>query len=572
MAGAAVIGMPWSLVVLQGALLVSGLWLAGAEAPWPSQAILGASAGAVLLGTFAAWRGWVSVFKGAMAAAALGAVASPFATHWAASGSFRLDTDQALPAWLVMAAAVLSARWGPGGLRFRKGWRALALTWGCLGVLIWLSAAYGSNQAGRFHAGLLFCLALLLLCKRWFRMSWAATQAVNTLLLLVIGLPVADRFVRPAHRLDAMPDSRKRLYSYAAAGRDPSALAEWWDYFLAEWNKAAKEICMPDPDHVMPWRLRPNSHCVLFQSVISINSQGFRGAEIPREKGEAYRIVALGESTTFGFTLDRGQRPWPELLEAMIRERLRPGRPVQVINAGIPGCDLTDNLHRLPQDILPLEPDLIVSYHGANGFRLIDRSILRAYGPAPPAYQARPLTLLGDCEYRAKLLFYRHRQRASVPAPASPPNPMGSRYAQAYRRLAHIAKANHIGLVLANYSMAVNARSDPRVIEFYRLRFPGVFSAIHANEVHSRIVRQMAAEDPEICAVDTQPQLDGAHDKFIDLVHFTGEGDEQCAEAIFAGIRGMVEKALGGPEPRASRHGRGGFARAQPPGEGVFPK
>lgn len=153
----------------------------------------------------------------------------------------------------------------------------------------------------------------------------------------------------------------------------------------------ARSVFVGDPAGILPCRLRPGSHGLLFQSRISVNSDGFRGEEIPKEKGNTYRIVALGESTTFGTTLNAEDKPWPELLAQIILERLNPGRPVEIINAGVPGFTLGHNLHRLPDEILPLKPDMIISYHGINGFHLLDKALPLAHGKPPPLYVQRPL-------------------------------------------------------------------------------------------------------------------------------------------------------------------------------------
>jgi hypothetical protein len=68
-----------------------------------------------------------------------------------------------------------------------------------------------------------------------------------------------------------------------------------------------------------------------------------------------------------------------------------------------------------------------------------------------------------------------------------------------------------------------------------------------ANNLHSLIVSQLAAENPDICLVDTHPHLDGEHEKFIDVIHLTGEGDRQLAENMFAGIRQTLEHDLAAP-------------------------
>ena len=119
---------------------------------------------------------------------------------------------------------------------------------------------------------------------------------------------------------------------------------------------------------------------------------------------------------------------------------------------------------------------------------------------------------------------------------------------------------NGIRLALANFSMAVNQASDPKVIDFYRGGGTrAAYGFIRANAVHSLIVSQLAAQHPEVCFVDTHPHLDGEHEKFIDLIHFTGEGERQLAENIFAGIRNALEQdlgpeATGGPSHRTDSH------------------
>jgi lysophospholipase L1-like esterase len=300
------------------------------------------------------------------------------------------------------------------------------------------------------------------------------------------------------------------------------------------------QVFMSDPQGLMPLRLRPASEGKLFQSRIRINRLGFRGAEIREPKGDVFRIVALGESTTFGCTLSAGDRPWPELLEEMIQTRLKLPRPVEVINAGVPACNLEHNLHRLAADVLPLKPDMILSYHGFNGFRLLDESLPPVAGTAPPAYQQRPLKLLADCEYRLKMLRFRQRQEARPAGTRSvPQDVMKSRYAQAYRQLIDAARTNGITLALANFSMAVNQGSEPGVIEFYRGGFPSVYAQMGANELHTQLVKQLGNENGLIL-VDTQSALDGQHEKFIDLVHLTQEGRQSLAEAIYRGLEATL--------------------------------
>jgi hypothetical protein len=147
------------------------------------------------------------------------------------------------------------------------------------------------------------------------------------------------------------------------------------------------------------------------------------------------------------------------------------------------------------------------------------------------------------------MLWFRSRakQRDGPAAPAHA-QPMETQYAAAYRKLIQCAHTNGIRLALANFSMAVNQASDPKVIDFYRGGGTrAAFGFMRANAVHSLIVSQLAVENPEVCFVDTHPQLDGEHEKFIDLIHFTGEGDRQLATNIFNGIRELLQRDLATP-------------------------
>jgi hypothetical protein len=167
----------------------------------------------------------------------------------------------------------------------------------------------------------------------------------------------------------------------------------------------------------------------------------------------------------------------------------------------------------------------------------------------PPVYKHRPLKLLADCEYRLKVMNAVSREEALLATRASSfSDPLQTRYAEAYRQLIGFTQTNKIQLVLADYSMAANESTPRRIVNFYRSRFPAIVWWIKANEVHSMIVRRLAAQHPGVVFVDTHPNLDGDHDKFIDLMHFTQAGRQQLAETMFASIEDLLERDLADPE------------------------
>jgi lysophospholipase L1-like esterase len=485
--------------------------------------------------------GWKLVLLGAFLLTLL----VPAAALFAKDESFVLEdyirNYEAALAWLVAVPMLGVGICGPNSRRWKLPAMACA---GFTGAL-WLAIAWVYCLRCDFYAALVAALALLILGKLWFRLPAFAILTANTILLSGFGLGMVDLFVAPPPRLDPHLATARKYYSIENARKDPLAFACWWDYFEQQWLVMSREVISGTYLTLPSSELQPGSRSRLFDCPICINSLGFRGREITREKGNAYRIVALGESTTFGCTLGAEDKPWPELLEQMIRQRLRPGRPVEVINAGVPGHSLQDSLYRLARDILPLHPDMIIAYHGYNGFPLLDESLPPVVGNPPPPYRPRPLRLVARAEYRLKMRFYRRRLDAKpAPHPQALSDVMDSKYARAYRDLVQAARTNSIRLVLGNFSMAANSQSPPEIVDFYRSGFPYVNWQIQANVLHAQLVRQIARQHPEIYFVDTHPHLDGEHERFVDLVHLTQEGRQQLAETFFAAIKPLLEQDL----------------------------
>jgi lysophospholipase L1-like esterase len=534
------VGLIWAMIA--GSAVSMSLC---AHCRWPGAVGLG------VLGVFAValevcpsrlrGLGWKLTLTGAFLLTLLVPSAALFANEENFILEGYIPNYEAALAWLV-AVPVLGVRiCGPRS----RHWKLPAIA--CAGFTggLWLATAWVYCLRCDFYAALLAALTLLILCKLWFRLPAFAILTANTILLFGFGLGTMDLFVPPPPRIDPHLATARRYYSFENARKDPLAFACWWDYFVQEWLVMSQEVISGNYRALPSSELKAGSRSRLFDCPISINSLGFRGREITREKGNAYRIVALGESTTFGCTLGAEDKPWPELLEQMIRQRLKPDRPVEVVNAGVPGHTLQDSLYRLARDFLPLQPDMFIVYHGYNGFPLLDESLPPIVGDAPPLYRPRPFRLVARAEYRLKMLFYRRRLSAKpAPHPQTLSDVMDSKYARAYRDLVQAAQTNHIRLVLGNFSMAANGQSPAEVVDFYRSGFPYVNWQIHANVLHAQLVERIARQHPEICFVDTHPHLDGEHERFVDLVHLTQEGRQQLAETFFAAIRPILEQDL----------------------------
>jgi len=464
----------------------------------------------------------------------------PLGLLWSKQPFTVLDTYYGVISWLIAGSLALSRRQIPAAAP-RNGWRTLAWTWAAMGDVIWLATGYSQNLPVTFAIGWIVGLLLLWGLKRAFQLPAAIVLTINSMILFVVLLPVVDWLTRPAPHIELHPEIPDGSYSYAKAKIDRHSFVVWWGKYLEQYKNLARDLFVPDPANKLPYLVRTNRSAMFFQSHIEINNLGFRGKDLTVEKGGAYRIVALGESTTFGLTLTPEHLPWPEVLEALIREKLDLTGRVEVINAGLPTLNLRDNLYRLQTKILALKPDMIISYHGWNGFSWLWTALPPVFEKHLPSYKPRPSRLLAKCEYRIRLLCFKRRLASKRPeSPPSMSKLLESEYANAYRDLIAIARANGIRLVLATYSMAVTRNSDQAVIEFYREAFPAVYAFIDVNRLHSMLVQELARQNPDVRLVDTHPHLDSDNEKFIDLIHFCPEGDKQLGETFFEGIKDIL--------------------------------
>src|SRR4029079_7866623 len=93
-----------------------------------------------------------------------------------------------------------------------------------------------------------------------------------------------------------------------------------------------------EPDPPRRYRLHPGlrgtmTNRVEFDDPISVNQMGLRGPEIGPKPPGTLRVLALGDSFTFGVGARVGET-YPAQLEKALRAR---GVRTEVLNAGVPG-------------------------------------------------------------------------------------------------------------------------------------------------------------------------------------------------------------------------------------------
>jgi lysophospholipase L1-like esterase len=132
------------------------------------------------------------------------------------------------------------------------------------------------------------------------------------------------------------------------------------DFSMEMW-KYAITLKHPVPDPHLSFAHIPNSSAFLMGVPVSINSHGHRDREYPVAKpSDVYRIVMLGDSTTFGWGVPEEQTVAKILEGELNRGASSGGRRFEVLNAGVGNYNtVQEYTHYLTYD-RAFHPDLVV--------------------------------------------------------------------------------------------------------------------------------------------------------------------------------------------------------------------
>ena len=162
------------------------------------------------------------------------------------------------------------------------------------------------------------------------------------------------------------------------------------DFFVSAARQQAQfvdaaHVRITEGDPLLFWRLRPNLRDVLWDATrVTTNAQGLRyDHAVGRKAPDAFRIVCVGDSVTFGYRVPRVYvrrprenpewLPYPALLERWLRG-VNPGRAVEVIPLATPGYSSHQGLAWLRREIGRLDADVVTVCFGWNDIDLRARS------------------------------------------------------------------------------------------------------------------------------------------------------------------------------------------------------
>lgn len=149
----------------------------------------------------------------------------------------------------------------------------------------------------------------------------------------------------------------------------------WFEVPVYPVGQFTPRVTEPQADPQLRFRLKPLAEDVVsyppvgsragFDVTYRVNALGLRDVERPIEKpAGTLRIAVLGDSIAFGFGVEREQA-FPALLERRLAERF-PGRPIEVLNFGVPGYDTAQEAALLEQVAAPFAPELVLITYFVN--------------------------------------------------------------------------------------------------------------------------------------------------------------------------------------------------------------
>ena len=276
----------------------------------------------------------------------------------------------------------------------------------------------------------------------------------------------------------------------------------------------------------------------------NINSFGFRGKEFDiNKKANAYRIVALGGSTTFGADVGDGFT-YPDYLQRALDAIS--GMRYEVINGGINGSTIDEIEGLLEGEVIKLKPDMLILSSVFNNFYYNNSHMYK--------YRENLLQKINTVLMSKSLLYMTLREKmASVsgamvedvykaPLEATvndflKDDKFWSDMKTTFKDIARITKDNNIMLVIIKEPIWLRDYKQAKCGMLLDKRFEPVYKKAYmllddiAKEEHLKVIDIAGYFDP----------LPNKDTIFIDGLHLTKKGNEYMGELIAKDISGDIQ-------------------------------
>ncbi len=275
------------------------------------------------------------------------------------------------------------------------------------------------------------------------------------------------------------------------------------------------------------------------------NAHGFRGEHFSWERQEGVtRVVLTGDSVTFGWSASDDSTTYPAFLQGAL-ERRWPGRPVEVINAGIPRYHAGDVHGLVVSRLVFTLPSAVVILVGAN-------DVLDSIATPPSLKPKRSQKLLAKSRFFS---FLKAGRNALIPE-SSKARVLSEvirlreegvnnislsaliQYELTLRSIVRALKGQKIEPVLLTYPLFLKqemSEAEKERMITYLVRYPNLSYAgwIRINqELRERTERVAREEGALLLPGHTVQDLR----YFSDLYHLNDEGNKVLAEFVADGL------------------------------------
>jgi len=263
----------------------------------------------------------------------------------------------------------------------------------------------------------------------------------------------------------------------------------------------------------------------MIDSFVTIDDLGFR-REIKSEVGSVNKnnninILVLGGSVVFGMTSQKGELPFPDVLEKELNKAAKFNK-FHVYNGGVPGYGISSFKNILTKWSL-LNPKFVVFYEGVNTI---------------------PEDVKGKKEhYNSLFATFIYNWYIKWRGIKNVKNYQGEEYKQGLIALLEDCKKIKATPILVTFSIPFTENSSQKVLAYWDVMQNGHSSA-YAEAIivkkHNQILRKIAQEE-NIPLVETTPFLNNKPEYFIDSTHFTQEGHNILANLVASKIEDLLK-------------------------------
>lgn len=295
------------------------------------------------------------------------------------------------------------------------------------------------------------------------------------------------------------------LYIFKLSSQDELRTELFWE---GKWDKA------------IPYTFTPGMSAKVHETPTRVNNQGFRGDhDFPLANSSSkLRVVCIGDSVTFGYTVSGNAAAYPAVLENLLREKIPSAR---VLNGGMPRYR-TDHMANLFEPNMPvLKPDVLVILGGWND---INEYILASV-PDSPSMQ-----WIQEHVYTIKVAQSFGLNKVDR-VPAKIEEDGFQRYSDGLLRLIKLGQAHGAKVYVCNLPHFFEQLNDEAAIELSK-KFSPKGSVDEIVGVMTRVNRLIEdlAKDQGVSFIDLTA-INQA-DCFGDAIHPNDKGSRLIAEAV----------------------------------------